>query len=109
MENEVKLLPLGSIVYLNGGVRKHLIIARGLIVNMGDEKYYFDYGAVNHPEGLMGDRAIYFQHEDISKVVFEGYSDSDDEAMLENIRKSLSESDVKRADVKALKDRQIRD
>ena len=102
MENEERLLPLGSIVYLNGGVRKHIIIARGLQVNINGEKYYFDYGAANYPEGLMGDRAIYFQHEDISKVIFEGYTDEDDEVMLKNIKEGISQMTIKKADVKAL-------
>ena len=47
--------------------------------------YRFDYGACLYPEGMVGDSLIYFNHEDVFKVVQEGYSDDDNELMLEHI------------------------
>ncbi len=78
-------IPLGSIVLLKGGAQKVLIIARALNVKNGGEEYFFDYGGVTYPEGLMGDQIAYFNADKISKVVFKGYSDVDDENMVDNI------------------------
>ena len=79
------LLPLGSVVYLKDGTKKVLIIARGLIAKRGDGVVYFDYGGVPYPEGLQDDKMAYFQHDAIVKVVFEGFTDADDEVTIEKI------------------------
>ena len=84
-----KYLPLGSIVILEGGIQKMLIISRALNVNNGGKQYYFDYGAVPYPEGLVSDQMAYFNADAISRVVFEGYHDVDDEAMMDNIRRYI--------------------
>lgn len=102
MEN-TKILPLGSVVYLKEGNKKVLIVARGLIAKNGDGHIYFDYGGVPYPEGLVDDKMAYFQHEAINKVVFEGYSDLDDEATVEKILKYVeNHPEIPRGDVKQL-------
>lgn len=102
MENK-KILPLGSVVYLREGNKKILIIARGLVAKNGDGHIYFDYGGVPYPEGLMDDKMAYFQHDAISKVVFEGYTDLDDEATIEKINLFVeNHPDISRGDVKQL-------
>ena len=94
-------IPLGSIVLLKGAAQKLVIIARALNVKKGDEIYFFDYGAALYPEGVMGDQIAYFNKEDISRVVFEGYSDIDNENMVENINRYIAENpDMKRGHVK---------
>ena len=93
----MEYLPLGSVVLLKGGVQKILIIARALKVRNGAEEFFFDYGGVTYPEGLIGDQMAYFNADKISKVVFEGFSDIDDENMVENINRFLAENpDIKR-------------
>lgn len=102
MENS-KILPLGSVVYLKEGNKKVLIIARGLVAKNGEGHIYFDYGGVPYPEGLMDDKMAYFQHDGISKVVFEGYSDLDDEATVEKINLYIEKHpEIPRGDVKQL-------
>lgn len=100
---DYKLLPVGSVVYLNEGNKKLLIIARGLITKNGNDKIFFDYGGVPYPEGLQEDKMAYFQHSAIAKVVFEGYTDLDDEATVAKIAKYLEKNpDVKRGNVEEL-------
>ncbi len=84
-------ISLGSIVFLNGGIQKLLIISRAINVRRGDQSFFFDYAGVPYPEGLISDRAAYFNHEDIAKVVFYGYRDADDDMMVENINRYLSQ------------------
>lgn len=90
-----KYLPLGTIVLIKGNVKKLMIIARGVLAGKGEDRKIFDYGAALYPEGLMDERIIFFNHEDIFKIVAEGYSDSDDEIMNENIKNWLKEVTLK--------------
>lgn len=80
-----KYLPLGSIVVLKGNIKKLMIVARGVMTG-GENGRLLDYGAVMYPEGLIDENMIFFNHKDIYKVVFEGYSDSDEEIMNVNIQ-----------------------
>ena len=90
MKPETDYLPLGSIVFLKGGVQKMLIISRALNVRNGDKTFFFDYGAVPYPEGLVSDKMAYFNKESVGRVVFEGYTDADDANMVDNIRAYLA-------------------
>lgn len=83
--SKIEFLPLGSIVVIKGGVKKTMIIARGVAANMGEDVKYFDYAGCIYPEGLMGDQLLYFNHEDIAKEVSLGFSDDDNIIMVENI------------------------
>ena len=84
-------IPLGSVVYLKGGVQKVLLIARAINVRKGNKVFFFDYGGVPYPEGLISDRAAYFNKEDIVKVVFMGYHDEDDDMAVESIKRYLAD------------------
>ncbi|MFE4952223.1 DUF4176 domain-containing protein [Leifsonia sp. NPDC056665] len=72
-------LPLGSVVILKGSVKKLLVVSRGSIVE-GD---FFDYGAFMYPEGMIDTNIAYFNHDDILKIVHEGYTDDDNDLVLE--------------------------
>lgn len=92
-----EFLPLGSIVLLKGGTQKVLIISRALKVRNGNEEYFFDYGGVAYPEGLVGAQMAYFNADKINKVVFEGYCDIDNENIVESINQFINENtDLKR-------------
>lgn len=69
-----ELLPIGSVVMLEGGTQEMMIISRGLFMNHNGKNYYFDYGGVMYPEGLVDNQMGYFQHEDITQVLHEGYN-----------------------------------
>lgn len=100
---KIDFLPLGSVVYLKEGTKKVLIIARGLIAKNGDGVVFFDYGGVPFPEGLQDDKMAYFQHDAISKVVFKGFKDPDDEATVEKINSYIERHPLlERGDVKQL-------
>lgn len=103
MNEKTEYLPLGSIVIVKGGVKKYVIVARGLQVKVNGENQYFDYGACMYPEGMQKDQLMYFQHSNIYKVVFQGFSDDDDKIMVENIKETVERMNIKRADVRKLK------
>ena len=51
---------------------------------------------------MNGDRLMYFQHTDISRVLFEGYVD-DEIMMCDNIFNAMEKTEIERADVRKLK------
>ena len=79
---KIEYLPLGSVVLLKGGIKKLVIVGRGLTVKMGEKIKFFDYAGAQFPEGIMGDQLGYFNHDGIASVVFKGYSDDDDKIIV---------------------------
>jgi len=78
-----KMLPLGTIVYAKEGEVKIMIIGRGVTLDNGAEGDIFtDYVGVIYPKGLDPKDAIFFNHEDIDRIVFKGYSDEEEERFL---------------------------
>ena len=69
MEEKVtKRLPLGSVVILNSGIQKLMIISRGMVIPKDGKQYLFEYGGCIYPQGLVSDRLLYFNNEDIQEV-----------------------------------------
>lgn len=92
-------LPLGSIVLLQGGTRKVMIIARGMNVKRGDDTYFFDYAGVLYPEGLTSDQVAYFNQDGIVKVYFHGYRDDEDDTVATALKNYLeTHPNLNRAD-----------
>ncbi|AYF95367.1 hypothetical protein SK578_2035 [Streptococcus mitis] len=79
-----------------------LIIARVIVAPVKGDIYRFDYGACLYPEGMVGDSLIYFNDEDIFKVVQEGYSDEDNDLMLENIAAVIDQTEIPKGNVAEL-------
>ncbi|RSK20011.1 hypothetical protein D8800_09645 [Streptococcus oralis] len=51
---------------------------------------------------MVGDSLIYFNDEDIFKVVQEGYSDEDNDLMLENIAAVIDQTEIPKGNVAEL-------
>lgn len=90
MKECINLLPIGSIIYLKDGTRQMMILNRGPIVVIEREQRYFDYSACEYPTGLIQDKILYFNEENIDEVIFEGYSD-DKEKRFETVYKDWLE------------------
>ncbi|GGC95224.1 DUF4176 domain-containing protein [Enterococcus wangshanyuanii] len=81
------LLPIGSVVYLNEGIIPLMIIARQPIVNINEEKCYMDYAAINQLTGLVSmEEFAYFNQEDISDVLYEGFVGENEERVLSALK-----------------------
>ena len=102
MAERVDYLPLGSVVVIKGGYKKFVIVGRGLMVNINGGQKYFDYAACEYPEGIIGDRVMYFQHKDINKVIFEGYKDEENELVVQAINDIYTDNKIERADTKTV-------
>lgn len=75
---------MGSIIYLKGGNnQKLMVLSRGPQIKIANEIKMFDYSSTPYPTGLSLDKVIYFNSENIEEVLFEGYSDMDEERFQE--------------------------
>lgn len=89
--NQVNFLPLGSIVLLDAGTQKLLIVARGLNVQHNGQKIFFDYGAVPYPQGLSGDQLAYFNHDSVRSIYFIGCNDGDNQVIVDALNAYLAQ------------------
>lgn len=84
MTNIKNLLPVGSVVRLNGAVKNLMIF--GVCQSHNDKDY--DYIGVLWPEGNIGAEAqILFAHEDIEEVLFRGFENAERDAFIDRLEK----------------------
>lgn len=82
-----KLLPIGSIILLEGGNIKLMIYGRKQILVTEDDNNgtMYDYLAVPYPEGYISpDYTYVFNHANIAEVIFEGFTD-EEEVEFQNV------------------------
>lgn len=85
------LLPIGSIVLLKNA-KKNLMIYGIKQLDSQAPNVEYDYIGVLYPEGNMGKEFQFlFNHEDIDKVIFEGYRDEEREKFIAEIAKAYNE------------------
>ncbi|EFM30174.1 DUF4176 domain-containing protein [Streptococcus gallolyticus] len=97
-----ELLPLGSVVYLQEGTEKLMIIGRGIVYQ--DEEtnteVFVDYMGCIFPTGINPNNTIFFNQENIDRVVFEGLKDEDEERFLQVYDEWLKKIDVPKKEIK---------
>ena len=91
-----ELLPLGSILYLEGATSKLMVVGRCPVFESDNETVYSDYVGVVYPEGINPEDAIFFNHDNIDKVVFEGFKDEEEERFMEVYKEWESKLEVKK-------------
>jgi len=73
-----KIYPIGTVVTLVDGTKPLMIYGR--FQNSGDSEEIYDYVACLYPEGnISDDYNVFFNHEDVDKVLFTGYQTEEDE------------------------------
>ena len=86
MEKIKNLLPAGSVVLLKDAEKKLMIT--GVLMNNNGVRY--DYIGVFYPEGYIdAARMFVFNHEDIQKVEFLGYMNSEFQLFRGNLAKEF--------------------
>ena len=75
MFENFKILPIGSVVSVNGSKEPFMIVSQFPVTTSNNREGYFDFGAVPLPLGLISDEMIFFNKEDISSILFIGYLD----------------------------------
>lgn len=79
------ILPLGSVVLLNGGTKKVMIIGYCMKTPDNPDKIY-DYCGCVFPEGVLrSDITCVFNHEQIKQIYFSGYKDDEANQFLDRV------------------------
>jgi hypothetical protein len=87
-----QLLPVGSVVLLEGGDKRLMIY--GIMQKNPDDSKQYDYIGCLYPEGFMGTEHNYlFNTEDIKKVEFLGFVDSEQQAFRVRLAEFLQEQE----------------
>lgn len=78
------LLPIGSVVLLDSGSKKLMIIGvKQTDISSGEE---YDYLSVIYPEGFINeDTLFFFNHNSIDKVFYTGMHDEEREVFIEKL------------------------
>lgn len=79
-----KYLPIGSIVEIHDTNKSVMIVGYYAIKYQNVVKMY-DYMGVSYPEGTLLDGTFAFNHEDIIKVLFEGYRNASFDVLNKNM------------------------
>ena len=94
-------LPLGSVCTVKGSDKGLMVIERGVLVHErpeAEELTFYDYGACLYPEGLVGDQVIFFNHDAVQKVLWEGFRTDEDGRFVAGIAESTRGLDIRRGD-----------
>ena len=87
-----ELLPVGSVVLLEGATKKTIIMGIFQISEDHPGEIY-EYLGVPYPEGYMGPGSSYlFQHEHIAEVIAKGYEDEDRKKMMDLVGELLKKA-----------------
>ena len=91
MENQIqnvigeKYLPLGTVVMLK--TAKKAVMITGYVPINNETKEMFDYKAVVFPEGdFSSDITAVFNHNQIERVLFEGFKTKDSEEFMTSLK-----------------------
>lgn len=79
-----ELLPIGSVVLMEGGEKKLMIY--GVKQTDNEDQKEYDYIGVVYPEGNMGQGTQFlFNHSDIKEVYYRGYEDEERDEFIERL------------------------
>lgn len=80
-----KILPLGSVVLLNGGTKKVMIIGYCMRTPERPNKLY-DYCGCIFPEGVLrSDVTCVFNHNQIKEVCFSGFQNEESDKFIDRV------------------------
>lgn len=87
----MKILSIGSVIRLNEGEVKLMIMNRTPLHNKDGVIGYFDYSACIYPTGQTDQQAYFFNQEDIAEVYHEGYVDEEEKLFQEQYESRIKE------------------
>ena len=95
MNSVQDLLPIGSVVRLEGGQKNVVIIGVMQVKRQKDGRAVpYDYMGVPYPEGYVGgEMGLLFNHDKIREVIFEGYTNEERRLFIEAIQTIYEQTD----------------
>lgn len=90
-----KFLPIGSVVLLKNATKTLMVTGYANIDLQKKDKLY-DYSGCLFPEGVIStEQTTLFNHADIEKVLFVGYSNDDQKDFGKKLLETLTEENIK--------------
>ena len=97
-----QLYPLGTVLYLQDGTEKVMVVGRGVIYQ--DEEtnsdVFVDYMGCLYPTGVNPNNTIFFNHENIDRIIFDGLKDDEEERFLQVYEEWLKKVTVPKKEIK---------
>ncbi len=101
------ILPVGSIVTLNimknDNQEAKFIIQRRFVINPNNKNEYFEYELMLYPGGTKDGKLILINNEQISNVIFEGYSDELDVKFIKATYELLDRNELNKVKIEVKK------
>lgn len=92
-----KFLPIGTVVLLKKATKK-LMITGYLPISRDNDRKIYDYSACLFPEGILAsDQTAVFNHEQIEKIIQEGYSNDETTRFVEKLHEVESKGRMNQA------------
>ena len=88
-----ELLPIGSVVLLEGGEKKLMIYGR--LQQQEGTDVAWDYIGCLYPEGNINKDFTYlFNHDNIKEIYFEGYRDEEEDKIQQVIQEAIKDGSM---------------
>lgn len=88
-----KLLPIGSVVLLEGGT-KEVMVTGFYTVSEEEPNTIYDYCGCIYPEGVLSsDKNLLFNHSQIAKILFEGYNSDKEKEFKQKLAEAVKKID----------------
>lgn len=93
MRDYTQLLPTGSVVYLTNARSPVVIIGLAELMTPDNttRRVLFDYAGAPYPDGQRDERHMFFNREDIARVIFRGLDDENFRRYLEGVQKNIEQ------------------
>lgn len=90
MENKKEILPIGSVVLLDGGTKK-VMITGFCSISAEDRTKVYDYSGCMYPEGFLDSNQVcLFNHEQIKEIFFLGYENDEEKEFKKVIEEVIT-------------------
>jgi hypothetical protein len=87
--NWKKYLPIGTVLMLKGGSKRVMIT--GFVCNNQEDRKVYDYSGCLYPEGILSsNNTLLFNHDQIEKVDYLGYSDEEEKEFKKKLNDLLN-------------------
>ena len=95
-----KYLPIGTVCLLKGAKKRVMITGFCTIADTNKEEIY-DYNGCMYPEGVItSDKTCLFNHDQIEKIYYMGYSDQEDKLFKNNLKELVEQIKSGKIDIK---------
>ena len=86
-----KYLPIGSVVFLKGGIKKAMIVGIMHTSKINEDYVEHDYIAVLYPEGFITTQTMFmFNHDQITDVIYRGYDNPERSEFIDRLEKNVN-------------------